>query len=453
MAYNPIGWVDGETPINAENLNHMDEGIKASVKSINGTTPDENGNVEIESGSENIPAAADVDDTGLVSFKNAAGLVLFTLDLSDVSGASFGELVISADNLKVSENGSNTFTVALATAPTANQPVYLAVSDNTKISVSPSTLTFTTTNWAEAQTVTVTAAQDDDKNDESIIVTLTSRKVSAKQITVAVTDTYYVPELVTDGLVFNLELRGRTAENDPANPPTITDTVGGLVCTPCNIDWDGETSGFVENGLLLKDYSSLASPNQYNETTYSTLGVPPLPDVDFTNGVTIEICANPEKQNIVRFFAGTANGATLYLSIYPGSAGSYAQSFTDINGSNNAGLYTAYGSSASFYDGTGYNTGEHIYTYTYSPAGVLSHYLDGVFLGSMDYNSKGDFDHFNLPDVLKTMKAGYIGSFENGTKDRQMVVSEYRMYNRVLSADEIADNYKVTLSRQTATNF
>lgn len=47
MAYKPIGWVDGETPLNAENLNHMDEGIKSSVKSINGTTPDENGNVEI----------------------------------------------------------------------------------------------------------------------------------------------------------------------------------------------------------------------------------------------------------------------------------------------------------------------------------------------------------------------------------------------------------------------
>ena len=48
MAYKPIGWVDGETPLNAENLNHMDEGIKSSVRSINGKTPDENGNVEIE---------------------------------------------------------------------------------------------------------------------------------------------------------------------------------------------------------------------------------------------------------------------------------------------------------------------------------------------------------------------------------------------------------------------
>ena len=50
MAYKPIGWVDGETPLNAENLNHMDEGIKSSVRSINGITPDENGNVVVEGG-------------------------------------------------------------------------------------------------------------------------------------------------------------------------------------------------------------------------------------------------------------------------------------------------------------------------------------------------------------------------------------------------------------------
>lgn len=52
MAYKPIGWVDGETPVNAENLNHMDEGIKSSVRSINGIAPDENGNVEVAAGKD-----------------------------------------------------------------------------------------------------------------------------------------------------------------------------------------------------------------------------------------------------------------------------------------------------------------------------------------------------------------------------------------------------------------
>lgn len=47
MAYKTTVWVDGETPINAENLNKLENGVAAAVVSVNGIGPDENGNVEI----------------------------------------------------------------------------------------------------------------------------------------------------------------------------------------------------------------------------------------------------------------------------------------------------------------------------------------------------------------------------------------------------------------------
>lgn len=140
--------------------------------------------------SEEIINQAEVDDDGLVSFKNSQGLTLFTLDLSEFSGGGnvYGELVISTESLSINEGESGTFTVKLATAPTINQVVYLAVSDNTKLSVSPSNLTFSPENWGTEQIITVTAEQDDDATDETITVSLTSKKVSGKAVSVLIAD-------------------------------------------------------------------------------------------------------------------------------------------------------------------------------------------------------------------------------------------------------------------------
>lgn len=53
MSYTPTTWIDGETPVNAENLNRLEEGVAnadekatAAVKTVKGIAPDENGNVD-----------------------------------------------------------------------------------------------------------------------------------------------------------------------------------------------------------------------------------------------------------------------------------------------------------------------------------------------------------------------------------------------------------------------
>ena len=55
--------------------------------------------------------------------------------------------------MTIDEDGSGTFTVALATQPTATVTVDVTSGD-TEATVSPQTLTFTTANWNTAQTVT-----------------------------------------------------------------------------------------------------------------------------------------------------------------------------------------------------------------------------------------------------------------------------------------------------------
>ena len=59
MRYTPTTWIDGETPVNAENLNKLESGVAAAVVSVNGKTPDENGNVEVAGGGGSGGAGAD----------------------------------------------------------------------------------------------------------------------------------------------------------------------------------------------------------------------------------------------------------------------------------------------------------------------------------------------------------------------------------------------------------
>ena len=69
--------------------------------------------------------------------------------------------------------GSNTpakYTVTLDTQPTANVTVSVSSEDEGAATVSPSKLTFSTTNYNTAQTVTVSAADDADGRDESVTI-------------------------------------------------------------------------------------------------------------------------------------------------------------------------------------------------------------------------------------------------------------------------------------------
>ena len=71
-------------------------------------------------------------------------------------------LLLTPASVEVNENGGTaTYTVKLATAPTADVTVTLSSGDTDAATVEPASLTFTTTNWGAEQTVTVTGVDDD----------------------------------------------------------------------------------------------------------------------------------------------------------------------------------------------------------------------------------------------------------------------------------------------------
>ena len=76
-------------------------------------------------------------------------------------------VTVSETTLTVAEGGSGAYTVVLDVQPTSDVVINVTKSGSTDVTVSPATLTFTTSNWSTAQTVTVAAAQDADAVDDA----------------------------------------------------------------------------------------------------------------------------------------------------------------------------------------------------------------------------------------------------------------------------------------------
>ena len=91
-----------------------------------------------------------------------------------VSDGDTAALVVDPDSLTISENGSGTFSVRLATRPSARVSVTVSSGDTGAVSVPSQAVVFTTGNWSTAQLVTVEGVDDDDAGDELVTVTVTA---------------------------------------------------------------------------------------------------------------------------------------------------------------------------------------------------------------------------------------------------------------------------------------
>ena len=107
-----------------------------------------------------------MEDSGLVSFPYPESLTIKDDDEAD--------LVLSKASLGPSEGGSESYTVALATQPSAEVTVTITGHADTDLTPDPTILIFTTTDWATAKTVTVEAGHDDDTVNDSATLTHTA---------------------------------------------------------------------------------------------------------------------------------------------------------------------------------------------------------------------------------------------------------------------------------------
>ena len=108
-------------------------------------------------GTATITHTAASSDSGY----NGNAIAIGSVEVSVEDNDPFGVVVTEA-TLDVREGRTGTYQVRLATKPGADVTVTPASGDPAVATVSPATLTFTSTNWKTAQTVTVTGEEDDD---------------------------------------------------------------------------------------------------------------------------------------------------------------------------------------------------------------------------------------------------------------------------------------------------
>jgi endoglucanase len=118
--------------------------------------------VTVTNASYNGSLAAGAAATGVganfnYSGTNAAPTSVTCTPAGSTTPPPAGSITATPTSLSVTQGKTGTFTLALSQAPTSNETVSIAASGNAGLTESPTSLTFTPSNFATAQTVTVTA--------------------------------------------------------------------------------------------------------------------------------------------------------------------------------------------------------------------------------------------------------------------------------------------------------
>ena len=178
-----------------------------------------------------IPSDDDVDEANetltVAGSTTATGLAVNPTTVSIADDDERG-VEVGVTALTVSEGGDATYTVVLESEPTGDVTVTPSVNGSAEVTVS-GTLTFTPSDWAQAQTVTVSAAQDADAaTDTATIGHAVSggdygvNSVTADDIAVTVDD----DETVSTQVTLTVD-PAALDEDDSATIVTVTGTLNG----------------------------------------------------------------------------------------------------------------------------------------------------------------------------------------------------------------------------------
>ena len=191
----------GEIVLNKTNMN-VQETNRGTFTVKLSKQPSSNQTVTISRSNSNIginltqltftPSNWNIEQTVIVSGVSSGnttitvssnGVSSQTINVTIASSAvSYSEMIVSKTYATVQRGNTSNFTVKLASAPSGNQTVTIH-NTNSAVSVSPSYLTFTSSNWNNPQTITVTGSTVGGST-----LTLSSTNVDSKQVSVGVVD-------------------------------------------------------------------------------------------------------------------------------------------------------------------------------------------------------------------------------------------------------------------------
>ncbi|GAB3985300.1 hypothetical protein GCM10028807_00240 [Spirosoma daeguense] len=224
-------------------------------------------------------------------------------------------IVESGRSTTVVEGGAtDTYTVSLNSAPTAN--VTVSINAGTQLSVSPTTLTFTPTSYSVAQTVTVTAI-----DDSQVEGTHTTQLVH----TTSSTDAAY------NGIATN-PVSVTITDND--NPVTAPPTIQVAGSTTAYLSLSATGAGYVSG--VMNDPTDPAS----------TLGIDfTIADTD-TPVANLTVTASSSNTAVTSSLTLTGSDGARNLKIAPAGVGYATVTVTVSDGANNTSYVVNYAASA-----------------------------------------------------------------------------------------------------------
>lgn len=183
-----------------------------------------------------VTAGDDVDvcnGTGQVQVSAAEVASLGTVDVTE-SDDDVLDMFVSPTALDVPEGGSASFTVKLTQQPCASvtATIVMVGGSDPSLTFGPSSLTFTTSNWATPQPVTVNAAQDPDACKDTGQLTVTAPGTASGTVTVNLTEADdETPEIVLSETSVIVPEAGTTSftaklSGEPCGDVTVTVAMG-----------------------------------------------------------------------------------------------------------------------------------------------------------------------------------------------------------------------------------
>ena len=233
----------------------------------------------------------------------SASPVTVTVTDDDTAGVT-----VSKTTLTIAEGGSGSYTVVLDTQPSGNVSITLS-SNNTDVTLSQTTLAFTSSNWDTAKTVTVRAGQDADAANDSASVTHTVSgygSVSVSPVTVTVTDDDTAGVTVSKSALtiaeggsgsYTVKLNTQPSGNVSITPSSNnTDvTLSAQTLTFTSSDWDSAKTVTVraaQDTDAQDDSAEIrhsASGGGYTNVTVASVAVTVDDDDTASTGVTLSV--------------------------------------------------------------------------------------------------------------------------------------------------------------------
>ena len=206
--------------------------------------------------------------------RSALAVEVIDNDAPDPSTPTGTIQVTPAGTLTIDEGASGNLSVSLGTQPNANVTVSLTKT-NGDVTLSATSLTFTTANWDTSQTVTVQIRHDDDDDNETDTITLSATGgITAPDVTkaVSITDNDEVEFSLTTTTLTLTEGGSGTFGMRPGTRPSanITVTVAASDSSKVAIDTDPDTPGN-QTTLAFDRYGQTNAWNRYRTVTVTAL--------------------------------------------------------------------------------------------------------------------------------------------------------------------------------------